>query len=93
MYLQWLAQNRQYVKKNWLTADVFNLLQGHLCNEPLDMYSYLHNQGIGISLAQFYISWAEEYEARENFKKADLIFQEGIEQKAEPLERLQSQHR
>nr|XP_020728007.1 mitotic checkpoint serine/threonine-protein kinase BUB1 beta [Odocoileus virginianus texanus] len=66
---------------------------GHLCNEPLDMYSYLHNQGIGISLAQFYISWAEEYEARENFKKADLIFQEGIEQKAEPLERLQSQHR
>nr|KAF6483303.1 BUB1 mitotic checkpoint serine/threonine kinase B [Rousettus aegyptiacus] len=57
------------------------------------MYSYLHNQGIGISLAQFYISWAEEYEARENFKKADMIFQDGIQQKAEPLERLQSQHR
>ncbi|XP_004861597.1 mitotic checkpoint serine/threonine-protein kinase BUB1 beta [Heterocephalus glaber] len=66
---------------------------GHLCNEPLDMYSYLHNQGIGVSLAQFYISWAEEYEARENFKKADMIFQEGIQRKAEPLERLQSQHR
>ncbi|VTJ62737.1 Hypothetical predicted protein [Marmota monax] len=66
---------------------------GHLCNEPLDVYSYLHNQGIGISLAQFYISWAEEYEARENFKKADAIFQEGIQRKAEPLERLQSQHR
>ncbi|XP_047622685.1 mitotic checkpoint serine/threonine-protein kinase BUB1 beta [Phacochoerus africanus] len=66
---------------------------GHLCNEPLDMYSYLHNQGIGISLAQFYISWAEEYEARENFKKADMIFQEGIQQKAEPMEKLQSQHR
>ncbi|KAF3830390.1 hypothetical protein GH733_004209 [Mirounga leonina] len=66
---------------------------GRLCNEPLDMYSYLHSQGIGVSLAQFYISWAEEYEARENFKKADKIFQEGIQQKAEPLERLQSQHR
>ncbi|KAI5278676.1 mitotic checkpoint serine/threonine-protein kinase BUB1 beta isoform X1 [Manis pentadactyla] len=66
---------------------------GHLCSEPLDMYSYLHNQGIGVSLAQFYISWAEEYEARENFKKADTIFQEGIQQKAEPLERLHSQHR
>ncbi|XP_035966569.2 mitotic checkpoint serine/threonine-protein kinase BUB1 beta isoform X3 [Halichoerus grypus] len=66
---------------------------GRLCNEPLDMYSYLHSQGIGVSLAQFYISWAEEYEARENFKKADNIFQEGIQQKAEPLERLQSQHR
>lgn len=66
---------------------------GHLCNEPLDMYSYLHSQEIGISLAQFYISWAEEYEARENFKKADMIFQEGIQRRAEPLERLQSQHR
>ncbi|XP_003935770.2 mitotic checkpoint serine/threonine-protein kinase BUB1 beta isoform X1 [Saimiri boliviensis] len=66
---------------------------GRLCNEPLDMYSYLHNQGIGVSLAQFYISWAEEYEARENFRKADAIFQEGIQRKAEPLERLQSQHR
>lgn len=66
---------------------------GHLCNEPLDMYSYLQSQGIGVSLAQFYISWAEEYEARENFKKADIIFQEGIERKAEPLDRLQSQHR
>ncbi|XP_008571945.1 PREDICTED: mitotic checkpoint serine/threonine-protein kinase BUB1 beta [Galeopterus variegatus] len=66
---------------------------GHLCNEPLDMYSYLHSQGIGVSLAQFYISWAEEYEARENFKKADMIFQEGVQRKAEPQERLQSQHR
>lgn len=66
---------------------------GHLCSEPLDMYSYLQSQGIGVSLAQFYISWAEEYEARENFKKADIVFQEGIERKAEPLDRLQSQHR
>ncbi|XP_006158764.1 mitotic checkpoint serine/threonine-protein kinase BUB1 beta [Tupaia chinensis] len=66
---------------------------GHLCNEPLDMYSYLHDQGIGVSLAQLYISWAEEYEARENFKKADMIFQEGVQRKAEPLEKLQSQHR
>ncbi|KAM9062646.1 mitotic checkpoint serine/threonine-protein kinase BUB1 beta [Sarcophilus harrisii] len=66
---------------------------GCLCNEPLDMYSYLHSQGIGISLAQFYISWAEEYEARENYKKADLIFQEGFQCKAEPLDKLQSHHR
>ncbi|XP_068961833.1 mitotic checkpoint serine/threonine-protein kinase BUB1 beta [Petaurus breviceps papuanus] len=66
---------------------------GRLCNEPLDMYSYLHSQGIGISLAQFYISWAEEYEARENYKKADLIFQEGFQCKAEPLDKLQSHHR
>lgn len=80
----------KWKKADWLLPLLF---QGHLCNEPLDLYSYLHSQGIGVSLAQFYISWAEEYEARENFKRADAVFQEGIERKAEPLERLQSQHR
>ncbi|XP_037358103.1 mitotic checkpoint serine/threonine-protein kinase BUB1 beta [Talpa occidentalis] len=84
------AEKRYYSDPRFLSLW---LKLGHLCNEPLDMYSYLHNQGIGVSLAQFYISWAEEYETRENFKKADMIFQEGIQRKAEPLEKLQSQHR
>ncbi|XP_004687981.1 PREDICTED: mitotic checkpoint serine/threonine-protein kinase BUB1 beta [Condylura cristata] len=84
------AEKRYYSDPRFLSLW---LKLGHLCNEPLDMYSYLHNQGIGVSLAQFYISWAEEYEARENFKKADMIFQEGIQRQAEPLEKLQSQHR
>lgn len=84
------GQKRYYSDPRFLSLW---LKLGHLCNEPLDMYSYLHSQGIGVSLAQFYISWAEEYEARENFKKADTVFQEGIERKAEPLDRLQSQHR
>ncbi|KAG8514557.1 Mitotic checkpoint serine/threonine-protein kinase BUB1 beta, partial [Galemys pyrenaicus] len=84
------AEKRYYSDPRFLSLW---LKLGHLCSEPLDMYNYLHNQGIGVSLAQFYISWAEEYEARENFKKADMIFQEGIQQKAEPLEKLHSQHR
>ncbi|XP_070612775.1 mitotic checkpoint serine/threonine-protein kinase BUB1 beta [Erythrolamprus reginae] len=66
---------------------------GNCCSEPLDLYSYLHSQEIGTSLAQLYITWAEELEARENFKKADMIFQEGILRKAEPLDKLLSHHR
>ncbi|NWS74607.1 BUB1B kinase, partial [Crotophaga sulcirostris] len=66
---------------------------GNFCNEPLDLYSYLHSQGIGTTLALLYITWAEVLEARENFKKADLIFQEGLQRKAEPLDKLQSFHR
>ncbi|XP_048342627.1 mitotic checkpoint serine/threonine-protein kinase BUB1 beta isoform X2 [Sphaerodactylus townsendi] len=66
---------------------------GTCCSEPLDLYSYLHSQGIGTSLAQLYITWAEELEARENYKKADLIFQDGLLCKAEPLDKLQSHHR
>ncbi|KAM8808104.1 mitotic checkpoint serine/threonine-protein kinase BUB1 beta [Eudromia elegans] len=66
---------------------------GNCCNEPLDLYSYLHSQEIGTTLAQLYITWAEELEARGSFKKADLIFQEGLQRKAEPLDKLQSHHR
>ncbi|KFP88080.1 Mitotic checkpoint serine/threonine-protein kinase BUB1 beta, partial [Apaloderma vittatum] len=66
---------------------------GNYCNEPLDVYSYLHSQEIGTTLAQLYIAWAEVLEARGSFKKADLIFQEGLQRKAEPLEKLQSHHR
>ncbi|XP_015718803.1 mitotic checkpoint serine/threonine-protein kinase BUB1 beta [Coturnix japonica] len=66
---------------------------GNCCTEPLDLYSYLHSQEIGTTLAQLYITWAEELEARGSFKKADIIFQEGLNRKAEPLDKLQSHHR
>ncbi|NXH20569.1 BUB1B kinase, partial [Bucco capensis] len=66
---------------------------GTCCNEPLDLYSYLHSQEIGTTLALLYITWAEELETRGNFKRADLIFQEGLQRKAEPLEKLQFHHR
>ncbi|XP_010013680.1 PREDICTED: mitotic checkpoint serine/threonine-protein kinase BUB1 beta, partial [Nestor notabilis] len=66
---------------------------GNYCNEPLDLYSYLRSQEIGTTLALLYITWAEVLEARGSFKKADLIFQEGLQRKAEPLDRLQSHHR
>ncbi|KFO80527.1 Mitotic checkpoint serine/threonine-protein kinase BUB1 beta, partial [Cuculus canorus] len=66
---------------------------GNFCNEPLDLYSYLHSQEIGTTLALLYITWAEVLEERGNFKKADIIFQEGLQRKAEPLDKLQSFHR
>ncbi|XP_040267520.1 mitotic checkpoint serine/threonine-protein kinase BUB1 beta isoform X2 [Bufo bufo] len=65
----------------------------HFCTEPVDLYSYLHSQGIGILHAPLYITWAEEYEARGNYKKADSIFQDGIQCRAEPLEKLEIHHK
>ncbi|XP_073422846.1 mitotic checkpoint serine/threonine-protein kinase BUB1 beta [Dendrobates tinctorius] len=65
----------------------------HFCTEPADLYSYLHSQGIGILHAQLYITWAEDYEARGNYKKADSIFQDGIQRRAEPLEKLETHHK
>ncbi|NWH65024.1 BUB1B kinase, partial [Geococcyx californianus] len=66
---------------------------GSFCNEPLDLYSYLHSKEIGTTLALLYITWAEILEDRGNFRKADLVFQEGLQRKAEPLDKLQSFHR
>ncbi|XP_075048009.1 mitotic checkpoint serine/threonine-protein kinase BUB1 beta [Mixophyes fleayi] len=65
----------------------------NFCTEPVDLYSYLQIQGIGILHAQLYITWAEEYEAGGNYKKADSIFLEGIHCKAEPLEKLEAHHK
>ncbi|XP_067414110.1 mitotic checkpoint serine/threonine-protein kinase BUB1 beta [Emydura macquarii macquarii] len=66
---------------------------GNYCSEPLDLYTYLHSQEIGTSLALFYITWAEALEARGSYKKADLIFQEGLQRRVEPQDKLQSHHR
>lgn len=63
------------------------------CTEPADLYSYLHSQGIGVLHAQLYISWADEYEAKGNFKKADSVFQDGIHRRAKPLDKLEASHR
>ncbi|XP_063803580.1 mitotic checkpoint serine/threonine-protein kinase BUB1 beta isoform X2 [Pseudophryne corroboree] len=65
----------------------------NFCTEPIDLYSYLHSQGIGILHALLYVTWAEELEARGNYKKADSIFQEGINCRAEPLEKLEAHHK
>ncbi|XP_069064702.1 mitotic checkpoint serine/threonine-protein kinase BUB1 beta [Pleurodeles waltl] len=71
----------------------FWLKFANACSEPLDLYSYLHSQEIGTTHAELYITWAEVYEARGNHKKADSIFQEGLQRKAEPVEKLQCRQR
>ncbi|KAJ8399141.1 hypothetical protein AAFF_G00415200 [Aldrovandia affinis] len=63
------------------------------CTEPLDFYTYMNGQGIGIMQAAFYIAWSEEFEKHGNFKKADAIYQEGIRCGAEPCDKLQLYHK
>ncbi|XP_064182060.1 mitotic checkpoint serine/threonine-protein kinase BUB1 beta isoform X1 [Anguilla rostrata] len=61
--------------------------------EPMDLYTYMHGQGIGIMQAAFYIAWSEEFEKRGNLKKADSTYQEGIKCGAEPCDKLQQYHK
>ncbi|KAG9336547.1 hypothetical protein JZ751_002894 [Albula glossodonta] len=61
--------------------------------DPLDFYTYMHGQGIGVMQAAFYIAWSEEFEKRGNSKRADSIYQEGIKCGAEPCDKLQQYHK
>ncbi|KAM9786741.1 mitotic checkpoint serine/threonine-protein kinase BUB1 beta [Syngnathus typhle] len=73
-------------------VDLWIKYAGH-CLERLDIYRYMKAQGIGTTRASFYIAWAEEHENRGDFLKADLVFQEGLQMFAEPLDRLQQFHK
>ncbi|KAG7466348.1 hypothetical protein MATL_G00163640 [Megalops atlanticus] len=61
--------------------------------EPLDFYTYMHGQGIGVKQAAFYIAWSEEFEKRGNSRRADAIYQEGLSCGAEPCDKLQQYHK
>lgn len=56
--------------------------------EPIDLYNYMYSVGIGKNLARFYISWATEYEMQENYKQASEVITNGIQQNAQPLDKL-----
>uniref|UniRef100_S4RXY0 BUB1 mitotic checkpoint serine/threonine kinase n=1 Tax=Petromyzon marinus TaxID=7757 RepID=S4RXY0_PETMA len=56
--------------------------------EPIDLYNYMYSVGIGKNLARFYISWATEYEMQENYKQASNVITNGIQQNAQPLDKL-----
>ncbi|XP_028251681.1 mitotic checkpoint serine/threonine-protein kinase BUB1 beta [Parambassis ranga] len=63
------------------------------CPEPLDIYRYMQAQGIGVTQATLYIAWSEEYENHGNFRKADLVYQEGFKKRAEPHDKLLQFHK
>ncbi len=68
------------------------LFQTKLCTSPLDIFQFMFTQGIATSLAQFYVFWAQELESVGNTKKADLIYNQGLQNAAQPLDFLQKRH-
>ncbi|XP_072030950.1 uncharacterized protein [Amphiura filiformis] len=62
-------------------------------SDPLEMYQFMRDQGIGFQAADFYEAYAWQLEQVGNTKKADSVYQEGINCKALPLGRLEGLHR
>ncbi|XP_033729498.1 mitotic checkpoint serine/threonine-protein kinase BUB1 beta-like, partial [Pecten maximus] len=63
------------------------------CKEPLEIYNFMKDQGIGVDLACFYLAWSWTNEQIGNTKKCDLIFQEGIRRLAQPIDVLERRHK
>uniref|UniRef100_A0A336K6A5 CSON015408 protein n=1 Tax=Culicoides sonorensis TaxID=179676 RepID=A0A336K6A5_CULSO len=62
-------------------------------SHPQNLYQELFNQGIGTMVADLYIGWAYYYDAADNFKKAEEIYQRGLKVRAQPLEDLEHAHK
>uniref|UniRef100_UPI00358F1D01 uncharacterized protein isoform X3 n=1 Tax=Myxine glutinosa TaxID=7769 RepID=UPI00358F1D01 len=61
----------------------------NMMKEPLEVFSFLFNRGIGRALAQLYVAWAKEYETRGDIGKADEVYLLGFENRAQPTELLE----
>lgn len=53
----------------------------------------MFDQKIGCQLCCFYESWAWALEQMGNFKKANMIYQEGLKRRAEPFDLLEKKYR
>ncbi|XP_046387162.1 mitotic checkpoint serine/threonine-protein kinase BUB1-like [Ischnura elegans] len=52
--------------------------------DPFETYDMIHKHGIGSKCAEFYKSWAEEYEKIGDFKQASKIYAKGFDYGAQP---------
>lgn len=69
------------------------VFQANICNDPLEIYNFLYSQGIGTKTTALYEAWAWQVEQVGNIKKADLVYNKGIENGAQPIERLRQSQR
>lgn len=58
----------------------------------VELFQLLSSQGVGLRCAEFYKSWAYEYETAGDWKQADAIYRKGLDNMAQPAEELKSAH-
>lgn len=65
----------------------------NICPNPLEVYSALESKDLCTHLADFYINWSWELERLGNFKRADAIYQKGLQTGAVPFDVLDDAHK
>nr|XP_008120839.1 PREDICTED: mitotic checkpoint serine/threonine-protein kinase BUB1 isoform X2 [Anolis carolinensis] len=65
----------------------------NIMNEPCQFFDYIYSQGIGSKSSALYIAWAEQLAMQGTVSLASSVIQKGIQNGAQPAEKLQQQYR
>ncbi|KAJ8418312.1 hypothetical protein AAFF_G00140210, partial [Aldrovandia affinis] len=85
-----LQQNRYYNDARYIN---YCIRCASYYTEPINLYSYIYEKGIGIRAAALYIAWAEQFEKQGLLPQADTVYQRAMENQAEPGELVLQQYR
>ncbi|CAG5132897.1 unnamed protein product [Candidula unifasciata] len=61
--------------------------------DPVVIFTYMFDNGIGVNVATMYVEWAISLERNGDSKKADAIYTEGLNRRAQPEDLLIQRHR
>ncbi|XP_042240559.1 probable inactive serine/threonine-protein kinase bub1 isoform X2 [Homarus americanus] len=86
------AETNEKYKNDPRFLDIW-LKYADLCARPVEVYQTLEAKGICTLLTDFYINWSWEMEKAGNYKRADIIYQNGMQIRAEPADVLQEAHK
>ncbi|KAM6460947.1 mitotic checkpoint serine/threonine-protein kinase BUB1 [Liasis olivaceus] len=62
-------------------------------DNPSQFFDYIYSQGIGNKSSILYISWAQQFGGQGNVPQACIVIQRGIQNEAQPIEKLHQQYR
>ncbi|XP_005095838.1 mitotic checkpoint serine/threonine-protein kinase BUB1 isoform X2 [Aplysia californica] len=60
--------------------------------DPVEVFTHMFDNGIGLNVAAFYCEWATSLERRGDNKNADVIYNEGLKNAAQPRSILLQRH-
>ncbi|GAM26487.1 hypothetical protein SAMD00019534_096620 [Acytostelium subglobosum LB1] len=68
------------------------IIYADMSADPIDIFTFLENNGIGVRLALLYEAQAIVHENKGNFQQANACYQLGVERSAHPIDRIKQRY-
>ncbi|XP_076128895.1 mitotic checkpoint serine/threonine-protein kinase BUB1 isoform X1 [Alosa pseudoharengus] len=62
-------------------------------DDPIQVYSQVHSQGIGTTAAALYIAWAQQFEKNGQLLQAEAVYERAVENQAQPVDTVLQHYR